>query len=298
VRRSICHPARVRATTTPPAALTLAKSIARPYEGIVRRRNATPGDPKTPHHQIKSRRVRELFKAGFMTRTASIIGALFFTVAGAQADPAPPAVKPAAKPAAAAAPAAKPAAAPKPFVPVEPLVAIQKANAYFNAAATMVGDFVQIGADGKRTEGKIFVQRPGRLRFEYAAPATLEIVADGLSVAVHDRKTATKDIYFISQTPLKFLLKDHVDLANDVKIVDVSSDPSAVTIVVDDKATFGGTSQIKLVFDPAKFTLKQWQVTDPQGYETLISLFNIDLTKKPDPNLFQITQERMLNTNN
>lgn len=200
----------------------------------------------------------------------------------------------------AAAPAAKPApvAAPKPFVPMEPLVAVQKANAYFNAAATMVGDFVQIGADGKRTEGKIFVQRPGRLRFEYAAPATLEIVADGLSVAVHDRKTATKDIYFISQTPLKFLLKDHVDLAADVKIVDVTSDPSAVTIVVEDKATFGGTSQIKLVFDPAKFTLKQWEVTDPQGYQTLISLFNIDLTKKPDPNIFQITQERMLNTNN
>jgi outer membrane lipoprotein-sorting protein len=198
------------------------------------------------------------------------------------------------------APAAKPAAIPaaKPFVPMDPLVAIQKANDYFNAATTMVGDFVQIGADGKRSEGKIFVQRPGKLRFEYAQPATLEVVADGLSVAVHDRKTATKDVYFISQTPLKFLLKDHVDLTHDVKIVDVTSDPNAVTILVEDKATFGGTSQIKLVFDPAKFTLKQWQVTDPQGYETLISLFNIDLSKKPDPNLFQITQERMLNTNN
>ena len=59
------------------------------------------------------------------------------------------------------------------------------------------------------------------MRFEYAPPATLEIVADGLSVAVHDRKTATKDIYFISQTPLKFLLlKDQVDLSRDVKIID------------------------------------------------------------------------------
>ncbi|WOJ89178.1 outer-membrane lipoprotein carrier protein LolA [Methylocapsa polymorpha] len=195
----------------------------------------------------------------------------------------------------------KPAAAPAPakaFVPLEPLIAVQKANDYFNAASTMVGDFVQIGPDGRRSEGKIFVQRPGKLRFEYAQPATLEIVADGLSVAVHDRKTATKDIYFISQTPLKFLLKDHVDLNSDVKIVDVTSDPNAVTIVVEDKATFGGTSRIKLVFDPAKFTLKQWQITDPQGYETLISLFNVDLSKKPDPALFQITQERMLNTNN
>jgi outer membrane lipoprotein-sorting protein len=200
--------------------------------------------------------------------------------------------------------AAKPAAVPaKPgparaFVPMDPLAAIQKANAYFNAATNMTGDFVQIGPDGKRSEGKIFVQRPGKLRFEYAPPATLEIVADGLSVAVHDRKTATKDIYFISQTPLKFLLKDQVDLSRDGKIIDVKSEPGAVTILVEDKATFGGTSQIKLVFDPAKFTLKQWQVTDPQGYETLVSLFNIDLSKKPDPSLFQITQGKLLNTNN
>ena len=230
-----------------------------------------------------------------MQLTALII-ALSLVLAGAaplQAAPSPANSKPA-KPAATP---AKPAPA-KPFVPMDPLAAIQKANAYFNAATSMTGDFVQIGPDGKRSEGKIFVQRPGKLRFEYAPPATLEIVADGLSVAVHDRKTATKDIYFISQTPLKFLLKDQVDLSRDVKIIDVKSEPAAVTIFVEDKATFGGTSQIKLVFDPAKFTLTQWQVTDPQGYQTLVSLFNIDLSKKPDPNLFQITQERLLNTNN
>ncbi|HXW72605.1 MAG TPA: outer-membrane lipoprotein carrier protein LolA [Methylocella sp.] len=197
---------------------------------------------------------------------------------------------------------AKPTATPvKPvtaFVPLDPLVAIKKANDYFNSATNMTGDFVQIGPDGKRSEGKVFVQRPGKLRFEYAPPATLEIVADGLSVAVHDRKTDTKDIYFISQTPLKFLLKDQVDLNRDVKIIDVKSEPTALSILVEDKATFGGTSQIKLIFDPSNFALRQWQVTDPQGYETLISLFNIDLTKKLSPDLFQITQERLLNTNN
>jgi outer membrane lipoprotein-sorting protein len=216
------------------------------------------------------------------------------------ADPSPATATPA-KPAAAqskpAAPPAKPAAA-QPFVPLDPLAAVQKANAYFNAATNMTGDFVQIGPDGNRSEGKIYVQRPGKLRFEYAPPATLEVVADGLSVAVHDRKTATKDVYFISQTPLKFLLKDQIDLSRDAKIIDVKSEPDAISILVEDKATFGGTSQIKLIFDPATFTLKQWQVTDPQGYETLVSLFNVDLSKKPDPSLFQLTQERLLNTNN
>ncbi|MCI0598309.1 MAG: outer membrane lipoprotein carrier protein LolA [Beijerinckiaceae bacterium] len=211
---------------------------------------------------------------------------------GDQSPAKPPA--PQAKP---AGPPAKPALG-KPFEPMDPVAAIQKANGYFNAATSMTGDFVQIGPDGRRSEGKIYVQRPGKLRFEYAPPATLEVVADGLSVAVHDRKTATKDVYFISQTPLKFLLKDQIDLNRDVKIIEVKSEPDAVSVLVEDKATFGGTSQIKLIFDPAPFTLKQWQVTDPQGYETLVSLFNVDLSKKPDPGLFQLTQERLLNTNN
>jgi outer membrane lipoprotein-sorting protein len=189
-------------------------------------------------------------------------------------------------------------AAPKSFVPLEPQAAVEKANAYFNAASSMTGDFVQISPDGTRSEGKIYVQRPGKLRFEYAPPATLEVVADGLSVAVHDRKTATKDVYFISQTPLKFLLKEQIDLNRDAKVIEVKSEPDSVSILVEDKATFGGTSQIRLIFDPSTFTLKQWQVTDPQGYETLVSLFNIDLSKKPDPRLFQLTEERISNTNN
>ncbi|MGA2638357.1 outer-membrane lipoprotein carrier protein LolA [Methylocella sp.] len=252
-----------------------------------------------------------------MNRTAGYVFALIAglaglgSAAGLRAEPSPanppanapapanPAANAPANPAAGPKPAKAVAApAPNPFVPMDPAVAIQKANDYFNTATTMVGDFVQIGPDGKRSEGKIYVQRPGKLRFEYAQPATLEIVADGLSVAVHDRKTETKDVYFISQTPLKFLLKDHIDLSRDVKVVDVASDPASVTIQVEDNSTFGGTSEIKLVFDPAKFTLKQWEVTDPQGYETVISLFNIDLTKKPDPNIFQLTQERLPNTNN
>jgi outer membrane lipoprotein-sorting protein len=181
--------------------------------------------------------------------------------------------------------------------PIDPNTAIQKANAYFNTAATMVGDFVQVGADGRRSEGKLYVQRPGRLRFEYARPASLEVIADGTSVAIRDRKLATQDLYFIGQTPLKFLLKDRIDLTRDAKVLDVSSDANLTTISIEDKATLGGTSKIKLMFDPATFQLRQWLVTDPQGYDTLVSLYNIDLKEKPDPSLFQINTERMLNPN-
>ncbi|MEF3365405.1 outer-membrane lipoprotein carrier protein LolA [Methylocystis sp. 9N] len=214
--------------------------------------------------------------------------------AAAEAKPVEP-VKPAGKKGAkTAAPApvavTPPPPPPEPEKPLNRAEAIKRANAFFNASPVMTADFVQIGADGKRSEGKLHVQRAGRVRFEYAQPATMEVVADGAQVAVRDRKLNTQDLYFITQTPLKFLMKDKIDLEKDVTVEDVKIEDSGVTIFIEDKATFGGTSHVRLIFDPETFKLKQWQVKDPQGYETLISVFNIDQAKVPDPTLFKISK--------
>ena len=194
------------------------------------------------------------------------------------------------KPAPAAAAISRSVAPPK-LASQDAAALVQKANAWLNANPTLIGDFNQVGADGKRTAGKLYVQKPGRLRFEYASPATLEIIADGTSVAVRDKKLATQDNYFINQTPLKFLLKAKIDIAQDTKILDVSTINGATVITIEDSATFGGTSRIKLSFDGNTSALKQWTVRDPQGYETLVTLANVDLKSKPSPDLFKINVE-------
>ena len=165
---------------------------------------------------------------------------------------------------------------------------VAKANDFLNATRFMSADFVQIGPDGKRSEGLLVVQRPGHMLFRYKPPQKMEIVADGRSVAVRDQKLGTQDLYLIGQTPLKFLLSDHIDLAKDTKVKRVDIDGRAATIEIDDKATFGGKSDITLVFDPESFELKQWTVIDPQGFRTLVSLFALDLVTKPDPAWFYI----------
>ncbi|MDX7950433.1 outer membrane lipoprotein carrier protein LolA [Lichenihabitans sp. Uapishka_5] len=190
-------------------------------------------------------------------------------------------------------------AAPAPAVPaLAPEEVIAKANDYFNSAGTMQADFTQIGGDGRRSDGKLFLDRPGRMRFTYAPPATLEVIADGTSVAVIDRKLHTQDLYFIAQTPLKFLLKDHVNLGEDARILDVTSDKNDASILIEDQQTFGGTSRIRLTFSIEPFALRQWTIMDPQGYETMVSLADLDLVTKPDPALFRISSERMLNSRN
>ena len=204
-------------------------------------------------------------------------------------------IQQAAQPTPAAAPAANAIdrnTAPPKVATMDAAGAIQRANAWFNSSPTMVADFVQIGADGRRTEGQLHVLKPGRLRFEYASPATLEIIADGTSVAVRDRKLATQDVYFIAQTPLKFLLKEQTDLNRDTRILSVNLDAKTATIAIEDKATFGGTSRLTLVFDAQTFVLKQWTVIDPQGYETLVTLSNVDLKSRPPSELFKINTDR------
>ena len=184
---------------------------------------------------------------------------------------------------------------PKPEVPTELTgkaedEAVKRADAFLSSAQTMVGDFVQTNsADGRQSEGKIYIQKPGKLRFEYANPATLEVIADGNKVAVNDRKMKTQETYSIGNTPLKFLLQEKIDLKSDTQILNVLKTPDEVMILLDDRTTFGGTSRIRLIFDAQTFQLNRWQVRDPQGYETLVTLYNIDFQQKPDPKLFKIS---------
>ena len=167
---------------------------------------------------------------------------------------------------------------------------IQKANAYFNSVKTMTADFSQVGSDGRRSRGRLYISKPGKMRFEYDKPSPIEIVADGKSVAVRDRKLGTQDLYLIGQTPLKFLLRGSIDIARDTKVLAVEEDDKSVDVTIEDKATLGGTSRIRLVFDPKSFALKQWTVSDPQGGDTTVTLSNIDLDARPDAGKFRIEQ--------
>src|SRR6516165_11803731 len=100
---------------------------------------------------------------------------------------------------------------------------VDKVSAYLSGVQQMTGNFVQVGPDGSRVKGEFYMQKPGKIRFEYDPPSPIEIVADGQSVVVRDRKLATQDLYPLSQTPLRFLLSDRIDLLRDTNVVAVRS---------------------------------------------------------------------------
>ncbi|CAN5549013.1 outer membrane lipoprotein carrier protein LolA [soil metagenome] len=163
-----------------------------------------------------------------------------------------------------------------------------KVSAYLSSLTTLVGSFVQIGPDGSRTTGDFYIQKPGKVRFEYDPPTPIAMIADGTSLAVRDRKLATQDIYPLSQTPLRYLLSDRIDLMKDTNVVAVTGDDLYTSVTIEEKNALVGTSRLMLMIGTKDGQLKQWTVTDPQGYDTTVAIYNLDTTKKPDPGLFKI----------
>ena len=163
-----------------------------------------------------------------------------------------------------------------------------KVSAYLSSLSTLVGNFVQVGPDGSKTKGEFYIQKPGKVRFEYDEPSTIAIVADGSSVAVRDRKLMTQDIYPLSQTPLRYLLSDRIDLMKDTNVVSVTADDLYISVTIEEKQTLIGTSRLMLMVGAKDGQLKQWTVTDPQGYDTTVAVYNLDTTKKVDPGMFKI----------
>src|SRR4030088_684036 len=160
-----------------------------------------------------------------------------------------------------------------------------KVSTYLSSLQTLVGNFVQVGPDGSRTKGDFYIQKPGKVRFEYEAPSPIAIIADGSSVAVRDRKLPTEDIYPLSQTPLRYLLSDRIDLLKDTNVVSVTSDELYISVTIEEKQALIGTSRLMLMVGAKDGQLKQWTVTDPQGYDTTVAVYNLDSTKKVDPSL-------------
>jgi outer membrane lipoprotein-sorting protein len=165
---------------------------------------------------------------------------------------------------------------------------INRVNGYLSNTETLTGNFVQVGPDGSRTKGDLYISKPGRVRFEYEPPSPISIVSDGQTLVVRDRNLATQDVYPLSQTPLRFLLADQVNLLKDTNLVAVYADDVFVTVVVEEKNGLVGTSRLMIMFSAKNMQLKQWTVTDPQGYDTTVAVYNLDTSKRPDPSLFRI----------
>jgi Outer membrane lipoprotein-sorting protein len=164
--------------------------------------------------------------------------------------------------------------------------AAQKIADHFSSVKTMMGEFVQFGPRGEQTGGKFYIERPGKLRFNYDKPSPMRVISDGRNVVIGNLKLKTWDIYPLSKTPLSLLLSDKIDLGHQM-VRDVKEESDLTTIVLGDRTIFGD-STITLMFDPKSFELRQWTITDAQAKDTTVMIFNVQTGVNFDDRVFEV----------
>jgi len=154
-----------------------------------------------------------------------------------------------------------------------------------NAIRSLKGEFVQLDPNGATEQGEVYIQKPGKMRFEYKPPSTVLVVSDGVDVAVFNRKLNTKDRYPLSTTPLNILLSDHVNLKGSSSVIGIDHKPGEIVVRArsNDRRV---TGNITIVFSDPDLALKQWTVVDAQGLATTVTLRNVQTGVALAPELF------------
>lgn len=165
--------------------------------------------------------------------------------------------------------------------------ALKKINNYFNTIRTMQGRFIQFGPNGEQSEGVFFISRPGKIRFHYSPPVKMDVICDGNQVAIRDSKMMTQDLYPLSKTPLRYLLADQIDLTSSNIVRKLIEEPDLISLILTQDSSLGDGS-LKLIFDNKTYELRQWVVTDSQGLDTSVAVYDVEIGQAPDPKNFKI----------
>lgn len=176
-------------------------------------------------------------------------------------------------------------------VRAEPVPLVQL-SAYLNGLTTAEAEFTQVNADGSISTGKLFIKRPGRVRFEYAPPDQSLVMAGGGQVAIFDAKSnQPPEQYPLKRTPLNLILARDVDLTNAKMVVGHYEAQDTTRVVAQDPENpeYG---TIELVFSNDPIALIQWVITDDMGNKTDIILDRMVLGGDLPPSLFSITLEQ------
>lgn len=162
---------------------------------------------------------------------------------------------------------------------------------YLNQLTTAVSDFTQVNSDGSISTGKLYIKRPGRVRFEYAPPDPNLVMAGGGQVAIFDSKSnQPPEQYPLSRTPLSLILAENVNLGQARMVVGHSEDGTSTRVRAQDpQHPEYGT--IEMVFTANPVELRQWVITDDAGGQTTVILGELQKGGDLPASLFSVAAE-------
>ncbi len=169
---------------------------------------------------------------------------------------------------------------------------IARLESHLDSIRSLSARFVQVDARGGYASGRLWLSRPGRMRFEYDPPTPILLVADGSFVIFHDRSVMQTSHIPISATPLALLLAERIRLdSGEAETVRLNRAEGLIqaTVIRRGRAQEGS---LTLTFSDPPLALRQWVVVDAQGQSVRVSLFDVELGGRFDPALFRFVDPR------
>jgi outer membrane lipoprotein-sorting protein len=167
-----------------------------------------------------------------------------------------------------------------------------RVETYLDSLRTMKAHFLQVAPNGAISQGTVWLDRPGRMRFQYEPPSPLLLVAGHGLVVFHDKSLNQTTNIPIGQTPLGILLADRVQLGGDVTVTGMQHLPGQVQLSLVRTAS-PGDGTLTLIFADSPLVLRQWIVTDAQRQQTTVTLTNMEMGGQFDQKLFQFIDPRI-----
>ena len=156
---------------------------------------------------------------------------------------------------------------------------------YLDGLRSLKARFLQIGPDGATTQGTLWLQRPGRMRFEYDKPSPLLLVAGQGTVVFHDSQLGQTTNIPVGNTPLGLLLSDTITLSGDVTLTEFQRPPGQLLLTLVRTRTPGDGS-LTLNLNASPLALTGWSVVDAQGRQTQLRISDVQLGGRFDQSLF------------
>ena len=162
---------------------------------------------------------------------------------------------------------------------------------YLNAIHTLKARFLQVAPDGSTSQGTAWLQRPGRMRFQYDPPSPLLLVAGHGLVVYYDRELRQVTNIPLGATPLGLLLRADITLSGDVTVTGFQREPGLIQATLVRTASPGDGS-LTLVFADQPLALRQWTVLDGQRRETRVTLYDVELGGSFDQDMFTLVDPK------
>jgi outer membrane lipoprotein-sorting protein len=180
-------------------------------------------------------------------------------------------------------PLRQPARAALPPAEAETVAEVER---YLDGLETIRADFEQLAPDGGYSTGTLYLQRPGKLRFDYDPPSEILLIATDWRLIFQDASVKQVNVIPLRETPLGFLLAEDVRLSGDIEVTTVARHDGeiALEIVRTDARDQG---KLVLVLGERPLELRRWSVTDAQGLTTQVILNDLETNQPLDPGLFR-----------